>query len=602
MENRHFKTSTLDKLMGSVASPVLVVGAGAGLLVEHLRGKGLAADGVDLDEEMVRAARESRGIELVHGDARKLPFDDDRYGTVIIASGVVDYIEDRGLIQEILDEAVRVLRVHGNLFVGFYQLNPVVERVNRKLSVVRDGKFYMKRMFVVQEMSRGNPIHAARTISKWTGNGFLRTMAYWTRLGALLPAELKADSRHIEGVVEQAGKDGVTREMLFDVVPDTLPYRDEADVRTLLVNVGYVHFELSRFDDCLVARYCKSTIGISREPDSQDTESRFESDDWYIRTENLSKRYPSASRNAVDGISITVRKGEIFGILGPNGAGKTTTLSMLCGLLESDGGEILFSPEIDRGNIRWIIGYVPQDLALQRRLSGRENLVFFGRLYGVTGTRLREKCDELLEMVGLFDRADDQVATYSTGMARRLNLAAGLIHAPRILLLDEPTVGIDPQSRNCIFEAVLELKRSGVTIFYTTHYMEEASKLCDRIAIMDHGRIILEGDPREVVERYGLYRIEFHLRKTSDELVALVAKLESVAAAGMEDHILSVLTRTNTRNKEIIEEVYEAAEQLRVELTLRRIVEPNLESLFLDVTGKSLKDGAGQAMPERTFS
>ena len=599
MEDRHFKVGTLDKLMAAVSSPVLVVGAGSGLLVEHLRARGHATDGIDLDETMCVKAKRQRGIDIAHGDALALPYEDDSYGTVLIASGVADYADDAAIVGAMVDEAIRVLRIHGNLFVGFYQLHPVVEHVNRKLGVVKDGIFHMKRMFQVQQMAKGNPLTAAGVIAGWTSKNLIRAMAYWTRLGAFLPRELRVDSRQIEKVVEIAAKDGVTWEQLYAVVPERIPYRGEAEVNRLMTDIGHVHHELRRFDDCLVVRYTKSTIGQSL--GALRREERTGVDDWYVRTENLSKRYASAQRNAVDGINIGVGRGEIFGILGPNGAGKTTTLSMLCGLLEPDGGSIEFAPDIDRRRIRQSIGYVPQDLALQPRLTALENLVFYGRLYKVTGERLRNKCDELLRMVGLHDRATDRVNTFSSGMMRRLNLAAGLIHEPQILLLDEPTVGIDPQSRNCIFEAVLELKRKGVTIFYTTHYMEEASKLCDRIAIMDHGRVILEGNPRMVVERFGLFTIEFHVDRESDELREAVSGLESVVSAAMDGHTLSVLTRTDTRNKELIEEVFDIACRAKLELSLRRILEPNLESLFLDVTGKSLKDGSGGHSSEEAW-
>ena len=220
---------------------------------------------------------------------------------------------------------------------------------------------------------------------------------------------------------------------------------------------------------------------------------------WIIRTEGLCLRYRGSNADAVHDLAITIPKGTIHGILGPNGAGKTSTLSMLCGLLEPTSGTIEFSDDIDRQSI----GIVPQDLALYTGLTGRENLQFFGRLYGITGDEAGKRIDSLLSMVGLEDRADDRVRRYSTGMKRRLNLAAGLVHSPTILLLDEPTVGIDPQSRNRILEAVIELGKNGTSILYTTHYMEEVSRLCDAIAIMDHGRVILEGEPAALEAEHG---------------------------------------------------------------------------------------------------
>jgi ABC-2 type transport system ATP-binding protein len=229
---------------------------------------------------------------------------------------------------------------------------------------------------------------------------------------------------------------------------------------------------------------------------------------WIIRTEGLSLRYRGAGEDAVAGLDISIERGTIHGILGPNGAGKTSTLSMLCGLLSPTSGRVRFSDDIDATAVKRSIGFVPQDLALYPGLTGRENLAFFGRLYGVTGKAARKRIDALLDMAGLADRADEPIRRYSTGMKRRLNLAAGLVHSPPILLLDEPTVGIDPQSRNRILEAVLDLRTSGASILYTTHYMEEASRLCDVVSIMDRGRILLEGEPSVLVAEHGRKRTE----------------------------------------------------------------------------------------------
>ncbi len=230
--------------------------------------------------------------------------------------------------------------------------------------------------------------------------------------------------------------------------------------------------------------------------------------EWIIRTEGLGLRYRGSDEDAVHDLGITIERGTIQGILGPNGAGKTTTMSMLCGLLEPTRGRILFCDDVDARSVRRSIGFVPQDLALYPGLTGRENLQFFGRLYGIAGNSASRRIDALLEMVGLEERADEAVRRYSTGMKRRLNLAAGLVHAPAIILLDEPTVGIDPQSRNRILEAVLELKRGGASILYTTHYMEEASRLCDVVSIMDRGKVLLEGEPAALVAEHGRSRTE----------------------------------------------------------------------------------------------
>jgi len=216
---------------------------------------------------------------------------------------------------------------------------------------------------------------------------------------------------------------------------------------------------------------------------------------------SLHKRYGELI--AVHEVSFVVHPGEMLGLLGPNGAGKTTTVSMIAGLLQPDGGEVRIGGELVRGEtdpVKRRMGLVPQDLALHDVLSARENLALFGALYGITGSRLRQAMDSALDLAGLTDRAKDRVDTFSGGMRRRLNLAAALLHDPQILLLDEPTVGVDPQSRNAIFSNLEDLKRRGKTLVYTTHYMEEAERLCDRIVIVDHGKVIAN-DTLDAVRR-----------------------------------------------------------------------------------------------------
>jgi len=198
---------------------------------------------------------------------------------------------------------------------------------------------------------------------------------------------------------------------------------------------------------------------------------------------------------AVDNVSFMLERGQLMGLLGPNGAGKTTTVSLITGLMTPDAGEVHVSGRRLTGDtdpLKRRIGLVPQDLALYDELTARENLRFFGSLYGVTGASLGKAITAALELVGLSDRIGDRVKTFSGGMKRRLNLAAGLLHDPEILLLDEPTVGVDPQSRNAIFDNLEELKRRGKALLYTTHYMEEAERLADRIVVIDHGRVIAD--------------------------------------------------------------------------------------------------------------
>jgi len=210
-----------------------------------------------------------------------------------------------------------------------------------------------------------------------------------------------------------------------------------------------------------------------------------------LHVKNLRKAFGSLV--AVDDVSFAIESGQLLGLLGPNGAGKTTTVSMIAGLLTADRGEVLVGGSRlarDTDPVKRRIGLVPQDLALYDELSARDNLRFFGALYNMTGAALSQAIDRVLELVAIADRARDKVKTFSGGMKRRLNLAAGLLHDPDILLLDEPTVGVDPQSRNAIFDNLAALKRRGKALLYTTHYMEEAERLADRIVVIDHGKVI----------------------------------------------------------------------------------------------------------------
>jgi ABC-2 type transport system ATP-binding protein len=221
-----------------------------------------------------------------------------------------------------------------------------------------------------------------------------------------------------------------------------------------------------------------------------------------IEVRSLQKSY--GPLRAVDGLSFEVRAGECFGLLGPNGAGKTTTIHCLVGALRPDAGEIRIDGEIDptRTDVRRRIGVAPQSLAIYEGLTADENLAFFGGLYGLAGSRLRERIEYALEFSGLGPRRRDRVGTFSGGMQRRLNLVCGILHDPPVILLDEPTVGVDPQSRNQIFESIESLKRLGRTILYTTHYMEEAERLCDRVAIVDQGKILALDGVGELLRRY----------------------------------------------------------------------------------------------------
>ena len=219
-----------------------------------------------------------------------------------------------------------------------------------------------------------------------------------------------------------------------------------------------------------------------------------------LRCEGLRKRF--GDRTAVDGVGFTIAAGEAYGLLGPNGAGKTTTISMLCGLLRPDAGEVAVDGhrmDAEPFAAKALIGYVPQDLALYPDLSARENLEFFGRMQGLVRADLRARVAEALDVAQLADRADDRVEAYSGGMKRRLNIAVGLLHRPRLLVLDEPTVGVDPQSRAAILDTVEALNREGMALLYTSHYMEEVERVCHRIGVMDQGRLIAEGTHDELI-------------------------------------------------------------------------------------------------------
>jgi len=294
---------------------------------------------------------------------------------------------------------------------------------------------------------------------------------------------------------------------------------------------------------------------------------------------------------AVKGISLQVARGEVFGLLGPNGAGKTTTISMLTGLLEPTDGKVAVDGldlESHTNEVKAKLGLVPQELALYPTLSARQNLNFFGRIYGLKGQELRQRVDEVLEMIGLTERADEAVEKYSGGMKRRVNIGAGLLHKPEILFLDEPTVGVDPQSRNAIFEGVEALNRAGMSVIYTTHYMEEAQRLCHRVAIVDEGEIIALDTPTALIRSLGGGIILIAVAEGwAEEVAARVTQVPTVKSATRADGQIKIETH---RLQEALIGVLDITNELDVSITSIEMLEPNLESVFLHLTGKRLRE------------
>lgn len=332
-----------------------------------------------------------------------------------------------------------------------------------------------------------------------------------------------------------------------------------------------------------------------------------------LEVDHLVKKY--GEFEAVKGISFTVQEGEVFGLLGPNGAGKTQTISMLTGVIPPTSGTARIGGHDileEMSEAKKMNGLVPQDLALYATLSARANLEFFGRIYGLRGAKLKERVADVLRIVALTERADEAVDTYSGGMKRRVNIAAGLLHQPRLLFLDEPTVGVDPQSRNHIFESVMRLNRErGMSIVYTSHYMEEVELLCSRVAIIDEGRIIAEDTIKNLIALLGGGVIHVGLERIDDGLVRDFAELPGVESAEIvapavppppgEEEVVEELEREGVGAARIVKVIAKNSQQAIVSvinhlnaaditLTSLEILEPNLESVFLHLTGKKLRE------------
>jgi ABC-2 type transport system ATP-binding protein len=309
--------------------------------------------------------------------------------------------------------------------------------------------------------------------------------------------------------------------------------------------------------------------------------------DPLLRIVDLHKSY--GRTKALDGVSFDVHSGELFGLLGPNGAGKTTLLSIVSCLLEPTAGEVYVlgrKVSARQRSLRNLIGIAPQELAVYGELTARENLAFFGSLYGLSGPSLADRVAHVLEAVGLADRADERVDRFSGGMKRRLNLGAALVHEPKLLLLDEPTTGVDPQSRNHIFEEVRRLAAEGVGIVYTSHYIEEVQALCSRVGIIDHGRLIACDDLQSMLQKIeGVIR--FRVPQATPELEAQLRAFPGARLNGRAGDCMELECRDV---KGTLMRLIAVLNELHLELVSLETIEPNLERVFLHLTGHELRD------------
>jgi len=310
-----------------------------------------------------------------------------------------------------------------------------------------------------------------------------------------------------------------------------------------------------------------------------------------LEVRNLVKKY--GEKLAVDDISFDIREGEIFSLLGPNGAGKTTTISILSTLFSPSAGDasiLGYSVTKNPMEVKRLIGVVPQEIALYDDMTALENLNFWGEMYGLSGGTLKARVKELLEQIGLADRAKERIKTYSGGMKRRVNIAVGLMHKPRLLFMDEPTVGIDPQSRRAILDSVKALNKEGMTILYTTHYMEEAQELSDRVGIIDHGKLIALGTQSELTAQVGeMDTLILHLGENEDpeHLAQALKTLSGVLQANPSDHTIALVTPSA---EELLAPVVSRANELGIKIHSIDMREPNLEAVFLHLTGRALRD------------
>jgi len=313
-----------------------------------------------------------------------------------------------------------------------------------------------------------------------------------------------------------------------------------------------------------------------------------------IEVKKLCKQYdPPRGVMAVKDVSFDVERGEILSLLGPNGAGKTTIISIMSGLLTLTGGEVLiagYSISANPIDAKRLIGVVPDEIALYPTITARENLAFWGKMYGLRGQKLQQRINAVLEIAGLSDRADQKVETFSGGMKRRLNIAVGLIHEPKIVFMDEPTVGIDTQSRRRILDTVCELNRQGLTVLYTTHYLEEAQELSNRVGIIDHGQLIAIGTQEELhklVNNFDTIRLEVSSQMSNEETAGALSQLPGVHRAYSENGHIVLQTPDACR---LLTSLVAQASREGASIKKLEIQESNLEAVFLHLTGRALRD------------
>lgn len=308
-----------------------------------------------------------------------------------------------------------------------------------------------------------------------------------------------------------------------------------------------------------------------------------------LKVVDLKKNF--GSREVVRGVTFTVNKGESFGLLGPNGAGKSTTISMICGLIESSSGDVTVGGVSIKKNpleVKRKIGVVPQDIALYPTMSAKENLYFWGRMYGLSRVEAKKRTEEVLEIVGLKERAKEKIENYSGGMKRRINIGAALMHRPELLIMDEPTVGIDPQSRNYILETIKKLNEEGMTVIYTSHYMEEVEYLCERIAIIDQGEVIASGTRDELCNRLvGATSIQIKVNELSQEMIDKLGNIPNVQSMKADGELITIHA---TDARQVLGDAVAVVIQSGLQVLSVDVKEPNLESVFLQLTGRTLRD------------